>query len=966
MISYIATRRKGSNLVHRIIRITEDSSTCPATYSTSVRSPKYCTDNIPLDIQRGKISCSFLASDHRRFTTWENETRNQEKHNTKCKNEIVQNDKILQSTPNFRQWTDDFLSGINQQNNNCESMQQYAYSAIVYWSKLQDINGATRAEKILEKVFEDQQNRKKMTLVGDGPRVTTAMYNAALMSWANYSKMKQKNLSSIVMKHAGGLLRRMEERFAINDQDAKPNHLSYNIVLDCLGNTGAEGIALAEDLLHRMELGRAVVSPDVVSYNTVIGAFSRLKTWNAAEKSEKLLLRMTDMSVSPDKASFNSVIKNWANLSTLDAARRAQHVLSMMRQLFQNGHHHVRPNVISFNTVIDAFANCGQADMANEILALMGEKYNDDTDAAVPNIRTYNTILKAYARAGRAKEAEMLLFKIIQGNCMGAPLVPDVSTFSTTIYAISKSNDLSNAGKRAEAILDVMLHLSSTTTLKPNVILFNSVITCWIRSTHRKDRIERAEMILDRMKSIGVNPDHITFQMLIQAWCQRNDIFSMTKAEHILKQMEDSFAMGNTSARPSNFSYECFITVWSKMLSTPGALQNAYGVLNRMEIQASKGNSDVKVDTISCNLVLSLCAKSADRSAPTISATLLRRMEEMFQGGKKDIEPDIISYTSVIAALSKNTGQNTMMQIQNIVRKVKELENTGSRVVYMDTRLYNAIMNSFENSIPGREGAQRAQNMLEEMEALHREGNQNVKPDVISYNTVLKAWAKSGVHDAAQKAQLLLDKMEMFAIKGIGGVKPDDISFNTTIDAWARDKSIDAPLRAQNLIHRMIELQERGIIEVAPTTKTFTGVLLAWSKSTRQDSSQKAEQIIEFMEKLNLLGQNQVKPDTYCYTILLNTYAKNGAATDDIATRSLQILERLSREFRQGNHSVCPDIIIFNTALNAIVHSDSKEKVKICKKVLMLMDVEQQRGNLKAKPDIVSLNSGKWAEAELV
>ena len=54
------------------------------------------------------------------------------------------------------------------------------------------------------------------------------------------------------------------------------------------------------------------------------------------------------------------------------------------------------------------------------------------------------------------------------------------------------------------------------------------------------------------------------------------------------------------------------------------------------------------------------------------------------------------------------------------------------------------------------------------------------------------------------------------------------------------------------------------------------------------------------MEKLNLLGQNKVKPDTHCYTILLNTYTKNSAATDDISTRSLQILERLSREFRQG------------------------------------------------------------------
>ena len=84
MLSYIATRGKGSNFVHRISRITKDG-TCPATYS--FRSPKYCNDNTPIDIKSVKISSPFLGSNHRRLTTWENETTSQEKYNTKCKND---------------------------------------------------------------------------------------------------------------------------------------------------------------------------------------------------------------------------------------------------------------------------------------------------------------------------------------------------------------------------------------------------------------------------------------------------------------------------------------------------------------------------------------------------------------------------------------------------------------------------------------------------------------------------------------------------------------------------------------------------------------------------------------------------------------------------------------------------------------------------------------------------------------
>mmetsp|Transcript_22602 Transcript_22602/g.32365 ORF Transcript_22602/g.32365 Transcript_22602/m.32365 type:complete len:101 (+) Transcript_22602:99-401(+) len=88
MLSYIATRRKGSNFAHRISRITKDGS-CPATYSSvrSIQPTKYCIDNKPIDIKSVKISSSFLGSNHRLLTTWENETTSQEKYNTKCKND---------------------------------------------------------------------------------------------------------------------------------------------------------------------------------------------------------------------------------------------------------------------------------------------------------------------------------------------------------------------------------------------------------------------------------------------------------------------------------------------------------------------------------------------------------------------------------------------------------------------------------------------------------------------------------------------------------------------------------------------------------------------------------------------------------------------------------------------------------------------------------------------------------------
>jgi hypothetical protein len=64
---------------------------------------------------------------------------------------------------------------------------------------------------------------------------------------------------------------------------------------------------------------------------------------------------------------------------------------------------------------------------------------------------------------------------------------------------------------------------------------------------------------------------------------------------------------------------------------------------------------------------------------------------------------------------------------------------------------------------------------------MHQEAevNPRVPPDVITYNSVMNAWARSGLPEGPEKAEGVFRRIEK------RGLKPDTISFSTSILAWA-------------------------------------------------------------------------------------------------------------------------------------------------------------------------------------
>ena len=86
---------------------------------------------------------------------------------------------------------------------------------------------------------------------------------------------------------------------------------------------------------------------------------------------------------------------------------------------------------------------------------------------------------------------------------------------------------------------------------------------------------------------------------------------------------------------------------------------------------------------------------------------------------------------------------------------------------------YNTVINAWSHSRSKETCAQKAVSILNKLEALSRAGDIAFRPDRISYNSVIKALARSVEDGAALKAEEYLDKMKTAYDAGDDSVAPD-------------------------------------------------------------------------------------------------------------------------------------------------------------------------------------------------
>jgi hypothetical protein len=203
----------------------------------------------------------------------------------------------------------------------------------------------------------------------------------------------------------------------------------------------------------------------------------------------------------------------------------------------------------------------------------------------------------------------------------------------------------------------------------------------------------------------------------------------------------------------------------------------------------------------------------------------------------------------------------------------------------------------------------------------------DVEPDVISYNSAINAWSKSGHDSAAYRAETLLNRL-ISDYKETGRIVPNAISFCTAIQACSKTSDPRCGERAEEIFGKLVELyQESGDDSLKPTESCYSSLASAHCNQTIITSEmQSFDKAVDALNRLQSEGGHERK--TLHYNMILSVPSKMcGVETSkfDIAMKAKSILFEM-----QSNNSRCfiphPDIFSFNNVIRGFQNYEDERR----------------------------------------
>ncbi|KAL5975743.1 hypothetical protein ACLOJK_020069 [Asimina triloba] len=225
-----------------------------------------------------------------------------------------------------------------------------------------------------------------------------------------------------------------------------------------------------------------------------------------------------------------------------------------------------------------------------------------------------------------------------------------------------------------------------------------------------------------------------------------------------------------------------------------------------------------------------------------------QRAVEVFQKMKGDgCQPSADTYTMLINLYGKASQSFMALKLFNEMKTVRCKANICT---------YTALINAF-----AREGlCEKAEEIFEELQGA------GLEPDVYAYNALMEAYSAMSagcdsvlkVYSCNSRAGYPYGSAEIFSLMQHMGCEPDTASYNIMVDAYGRaglHKDAESMFK---------ELKRKGL---TPTMKSHMLLLSAYSKNRNVE---KCEEIVNQMRKTGL------EPDTFVLNTMINMHGHMG------------------------------------------------------------------------------------------
>lgn len=437
-----------------------------------------------------------------------------------------------------------------------------------------------------------------------------------------------------------------------------------------------------------------------------------------------------------------------------------------------------------------------------------------------------------------------------------------------------------------EASLSSIVNSLKKKNLTPNVYTFRKLIEISMCLNNH----EKAWEYYDEMKTFLIEPDFFIYQMMIKS-IKYNDINNQFngRAFEIISTVKFSKLEGFKKD-------EAFYNLLLDICVKHGNIKLCFSLYEEMI------KSDIQITIVTYGIII---------NALGISHNYDKAFEVFDEMKTKGIVPNEIIYGSLLNVSIKSNNFMKMIEIENDIKanniKMNIILITTLIKGYTKSKKYNKAFEIYSSLLENKEIKQNKilinaildccveSENFEKMNEIYDkfkaksneegEGEDDLKPDVITYSTLIKAYCKAkNIVKALEIYRFVVHDKQM---------KIDEILYNTLLDGLLKTNKLEQALEIYEDMIRNITIK---------TNATISIMIKIYSKLNMIDKS---------MSLYNTLKQKSITPSLITYTSIVQALIKSKNID-----KAIEIFKEVIE-----NPIFNPDQVLYNVIVNGCVFS---------------------------------------------
>ena len=643
-------------------------------------------------------------------------------------------------------------------------------------------------------------------------------------------------------------------------------------------------------------------------------------------------LSFNESDVHPNMKLYNHVLSCWSRSLRNDSEKQALGLLERMKTPRNDAISFPRPDIISYNNILNLYATRGDVDSAEAMLNQLEESENEIT----ADVYSYSTVMKTIQRRFLSKQggdrsindpkrAEELLARLFrkyeESGFTELRLCPTAVTFGTVLSLYAAADRLQkenlqmnqsrswltrNAERSSQLIISDAEYLGWGAENAERVLEW--IIGISERERRSRDKAGSTETnqhaSSDPNRDNFIRPSVQHFVTAVDAWAKaRRGVEGAERCERLKKRNLSLFeSTGYSELRPNLLLFGAVIDAWARAIEEEEGAEHAEGLLDEVEklfLHSHSSDPKERLSNIVYNQVIDAWSR---RSEPARAEKVLRRMKDNYLITNNEwLRPDVISYTGVMKAYVNNPmGGEKALELLDEMRN--ECAN-GNRKAKPDTKAFAVAMHACIKSGMSAD-AERIFSSIADAEKT-----------TVMFNTVLTGYKNEGRGDEAEN---LLRKMIALNEEGRNNCFPNTLTYSLCIDALSKSKGEDRVARARMLMNEVTRRYRDGDSRCKPSTDLFNTLALVISNS---DIPNRENEVLTLFEEMELNG---CSPSLVSFNILIKTCS---IAEENNAANALQIAASAFNSLDTSGFTA--DSVTFVSMFRAILNlmNDSSEKI---------------------------------------